>query len=136
MSWLLDAFFEWLRGKPIQQLIGAVNPSSRFLPMALPIAGWSHVWGGLMKNYCSRYQRWPEVLELLRLCVCFFKNQVYSNDMIEPQNWTIETNTLCVVYDVFETCLSTVSHVVFLKKADTQYCGPGRLASFYETKHT
>ena len=78
---IMPAFLRRRAGASMASL--TVDESSRFLPYALRIAGWGHMFGNLMKLACKCLDAWPVMLQKLRYMVTFFRNDTYRQEMID-----------------------------------------------------
>jgi hypothetical protein len=81
LPYIVDVFFLWLHGRPIHQLLGKVDLTSRFLPRAIGNPGWSHIFSGLMYRFCKRHPRWPEILVSLRALCRWFRNETHRDHL-------------------------------------------------------
>jgi hypothetical protein len=76
----VDAFLLWLGGKPFATL--QVNPATRLLPNALRLAGWSHMFGNLMKHAAQSLEEWKVILKHLRALCRFFRVRAWRSTII------------------------------------------------------
>ena len=74
---MVRAYCQYMSGTAFSQLGSFVDRSSRWLPHALRISGWSHVWGNLSKEIAHKYPRWPETLENMRALVGFWRGDTW-----------------------------------------------------------
>ena len=65
----LDAFFEWINGRPLAECSGYINPTTRLFPNAIRVAGWCHAFGNLMKKLRELIPQWPRVQAQMS-CMC------------------------------------------------------------------
>ena len=69
---VMPAFMKRLTGAPMESLV--VGPTSRLLPRALQVPGWSHLFGNLMKLATKCVSKWPEIRDLLGALCYFLRN--------------------------------------------------------------
>jgi hypothetical protein len=82
MPCLVDCFFAWLGGTQLVDMIGTVPAESHFLPNAVSIAGWSHVFAGLMLRFCKRWHNWPDTLTNIRNLCTWLRNDTHRQHII------------------------------------------------------
>jgi hypothetical protein len=79
---LIQAFILRRQGVPMDDLAATIDPSSRLVPNALRVPGWSHIFGNLMKSAGKGFQRWPEKLTAMRTLSKFFRNDTWVKEVI------------------------------------------------------
>jgi hypothetical protein len=76
----VDAFLQRLRGRPMDAL--KVDSATRLFPNALRMAGWSHMFGNLMKHAALSLAEWPRILTGLRALCRFFRVRAWRSTII------------------------------------------------------
>ena len=75
---ILEAFFAWINGRPLEDCRILVNPNTRlFFKRCLRIIGWNHTLGGIMKSICKVAPSWPEVLCKIQALCAFLRNDTW-----------------------------------------------------------
>jgi hypothetical protein len=82
---LLATFLLWRSGLPLSSLAHTVDRSTRQFPNAIRLAGWSHLFGNLMKHACNQTERWPKVLAALRVLCFFFRNESWRDEVVSKK---------------------------------------------------
>ena len=77
MPTVVNAFVEWASGRPFQALRPLVNQDTRFFHRVLRMAGWSHTFGGIMKEVANSMRDWPANLKHMRELCRLFKNKTH-----------------------------------------------------------
>ena len=72
---VLDAFYEWLKGRPIIECARFIRAGTRLFPNAIRIGGWSHTFGGIMKRLCTLIPEWPRRKEQWSQLCQFYRNR-------------------------------------------------------------
>ena len=67
----------WVGGASLLSCADAVDTTTRLLPNALRISGWSHGWGNLMSDVARVCPKWPTILDQLRTLVSFWRNATW-----------------------------------------------------------
>ena len=70
---ILDAFYKWMSGTPLQEVRLLINYDRRLFPRCIRIVGWSHGLGNLMKEVAKSVHSWPVLLDCYRDLCRFFK---------------------------------------------------------------
>ena len=80
---MLRPFLHWMRGTPIEQLRESVSPTSRLMPRALRIGGWSHTMANIMKKGMYVCSEWPALLDSLRALCRFLGDESYRKHLVK-----------------------------------------------------
>ena len=68
---VVDAYCAYMQGASLEHCRTLVDVSSRWLPNALRISGWSHSMGNIMRHTAETTTRWPRILQQMRDLVGF-----------------------------------------------------------------
>ena len=79
---ILRAFLNRLQGVSLEKCMNTIDKASRLMPNCIKVSGWSHVFGNLMKKFCTSFQRWPEFLSHIRACCKFFRISTYREHLV------------------------------------------------------
>ena len=79
---IVDAYIAYLDGQPLLHVAPLVKHDVRMWAYALRMAGWSHVFGGIMKTAGEKFPHWPRYLKNERVLCPFFKNITYRQHII------------------------------------------------------
>ena len=80
---ILDPFLKVMAGSPIESFVGMVDRTSRLLPSALKIAGWSHMMSNLVKHACFSVSNWPALLKGMRTVCNFLKKEDWRKHIVK-----------------------------------------------------
>ena len=80
----LKVLLYWLGGREIGACIGGIKAGERLFPRAIRVAGWSHMYGNLMKSLAKLHPRWPQILAQWRILCEFWRNKTWRA-MIQSQ---------------------------------------------------
>ena len=74
---VVDAYCAYMQGASLEHCRTLVDVTSRWLPNALRISGWSHSMGNIMRHTAEATTRWPRILQQMRDLVGFFRNATW-----------------------------------------------------------
>ena len=70
---IIDAFVAKMEGRTDDECRNLVNCNTRLFPHAIRIAGWSHLFGNIVKAVANSHPEWPKVLTAMRELTSFVK---------------------------------------------------------------
>lgn len=79
---ITEALVEWLGGRPLPECQEFIDYTSRLWPRAILLSGWSHAFGNVRKQACTKCTVWPAMLEGMRAESALFKNDSWREHLM------------------------------------------------------
>jgi len=80
---ITHAFIRWVGGDSLADCSRHINPDERLLPFAVRVQGWGHSMGNVVKKVTNLWLDWPMVLDRMRACCKFYKNNTWRQHVVK-----------------------------------------------------